>query len=199
MNKQQFVDALRKALYGLPTDDVNKSLQYYSEMIDDRIEDGLSEYDAIAAMASPQEIAKQILMDIPLPKLVRAKAKPRHTLRAWEIVLLVLGSPIWFSLGLAVAAVVLSVYIVLWSVIISLYSVAVSFVACAVGGVISGVMFIFFGKYAAGVFLLGAGILVLGLGILMFIGCNYATKGIVWLSRKIWLFIKSCFVKGDAK
>ena len=48
MNKAQFLCELEKLLYGLPQEDIKQSLDYYSEIIDDRIEDGLSEYDAIS-------------------------------------------------------------------------------------------------------------------------------------------------------
>ncbi len=198
MNKAQFLSELEKLLYGLPQEDIKQSLDYYSEIIDDRIEDGLSEYDAIAAMASPQEIAKQILMDIPLPKLVRAKAKTRHALRAWEIVLLVLGSPIWLSLSLAAVAVVISVYIVLWSIIISLYAVSASLLACGVAGILSFVVFGITGDVIPGVFIAGAGFVCIGFSIFMFMTSNLVTKGLLWVSKKIWISIKSCFIrKGD--
>ncbi len=199
MTKLEFLAQLEKLLCGLPQDDIQKSLEFYSEMIDDRIEDGFSEEEAISQIGNIGDIAKQILMDIPLPKLVKKKITPRRRMGALEIVLLILGSPIWLSLFISMIAVVLSLYISLWSVIISLYSVAASLIACTIGGAVSGVTFIFSGKYAAGVFMIGAGILCLGLGILMFIGCNYAARGVVWLSRKILFFIKSCFIKGEVK
>ncbi len=199
MNKREFLEALQKSLSGLPEEDIQKSLEFYSEMIDDRIEEGISEQEAVAAIGDPTKIAKEILADIPIAKLVKQKIKPKRRISALEIVLLVLGSPIWLSLFITLFAVVLSIYVVLWSVIISLYSVAAAFVACAVGGAVSGIVFISLGKGAVGTFMLGAGILCLGLGILMFIGCNTIVKGIVWLSHKIWLFIKSCFVKGEVK
>lgn len=199
MNKQEFLTKLEIALCGLPIDDINQSLQYYNEMIDDRIEDGLSEQEAVASIGEPDKIAKEILMDIPLPKLVKKKIKPKRRMGALEIVLLVLGSPIWLSLLIAAIAIVLSLYVSLWSVIISLYSVAVSLIACTIGAVVSGVVFTLSSKYAAGVFMIGAGIICLGLGILVFIGCNYVAKGVVWLSRKILVFIKSCFIKGEVK
>ena len=199
MNKREFLEALQKLLGGLPEEDIQKSLEFYSEMIDDRIEEGFSEQEAVAAIGDPTKIAKEILADIPIAKLVKQKIKPKRRMSALEIVLLVLGSPIWLSLFITLFAVVLSIYVVLWSVIISLYSVAAAFVACAVGGAVSGIVFISLGKGAVGTFMLGAGILCLGLGILMFIGCNTIVKGIVWLSSKIWLFIKSCFVKGEVK
>lgn len=199
MNKQQFLAELRKHLFGLPQDDIKQSLDYYAEMIDDRIEDGISEEDAVSDIGDPQEIAKQILMDIPMTKLVKAKAKPSRTLRAWEIVLLAAGSPIWVSLLVAAAAVVISVYIVLWSVIISLYAIAISVAACSIAGIAFFAIYMITGRLAEGAFMLGAGLVCIGLAILMFFAFNRITKGLLWLSKKIWLLIKSCFIKGDAK
>ncbi len=43
MNKQAFLTQLRKGLSGLPQEDIEERLAFYSEMIDDRIEEGLSE------------------------------------------------------------------------------------------------------------------------------------------------------------
>lgn len=196
MNKQQFLAELRKHLFGLPQDDIKQSLDYYAEMIDDRIEDGISEEDAVSDIGDPQEIAKQILMDTPMTKLVKAKAKPSRTLRAWEIVLLAAGSPIWVSLLVAAAAVVISVYIVLGSVIISLYVADFSLAAC---GVALFAIYMITGRLVEGAFMLGAGLVCIGLAILMFFVFNQITKGLLWLSKKIWLLIKSCFIKGDAK
>ena len=41
MNKQAFLSALRKGLTGLPKDDIEHSIEFYSEMLDDRIEEGI--------------------------------------------------------------------------------------------------------------------------------------------------------------
>ena len=43
MHKQEFLDGLRARLRGLPEADIAERLAFYSEMIDDRTEDGLSE------------------------------------------------------------------------------------------------------------------------------------------------------------
>ena len=59
MNKQQFLDALKKELCGLSQDDIQESLDFYSEMIDDHIEEGLSEEEAVASIGHPKEIAKE--------------------------------------------------------------------------------------------------------------------------------------------
>ena len=43
MNKQDFLAQLRKELSGWPKEDAEERLTFYSEMLDDRIEEGLSE------------------------------------------------------------------------------------------------------------------------------------------------------------
>ena len=43
MNKQEFLAELRKGLSGLPQDDIEERLIFYDEMLEDRIEEGLSE------------------------------------------------------------------------------------------------------------------------------------------------------------
>ena len=138
MDKQQFCAALRARLAGLPEADITSSIEYYCEMIDDRIEDGVPETVAVAAVGSVDEIAEQILMDTPMTKLVKARMKPKRALKAWEIVLIAVGSPVWLPILIAIAAVVLSVYITLWAIIVSLYavvlSVAVAAIACLIGG-----------------------------------------------------------------
>ena len=114
MNKQEFLLALRGALAGLSEADIRASLDYYTEIIDDQIEEGITETDAVASLGSVVTVAEQILMDMPLPKLVKARVKPKRRLRAWEIVLIAVGSPVWVPILLAMAVVVLAVSIVLW-------------------------------------------------------------------------------------
>ena len=50
MNKQQFLDELRKRLCGLSQDDIEEKLLFFEEMIDDRMEEGESEVEAVSAV-----------------------------------------------------------------------------------------------------------------------------------------------------
>ena len=193
MNKQAFMANLRARLSGLPKQDVEERLSFYSEMIDDRMEDGLSEEDAVLQTGSVEAIAAQIIADIPLTKIAKDKIKPKRRMKAWEILLLTLGSPIWLSLLIAAFAVILSLYVVLWSLIISIWAVFVSLVACALGGVAAGILFICYGHGLTGIAAIGAGIVCSGLAIFLFFGCHAATKGGILLTKKIALGIKKCF------
>ena len=194
MNKQEFLTQLRKGLSGFPQEDIEERLTFYSEMIDDRIEEGLSEQEAVSAIGTVDAIITQILADTPLTKLVKEKVKPKRTLKAWEIVLLILGSPIWLSLLIAAFVVILAVYVVIWSVVVALWSIEVAFAACSLGGIVSAVIFTFQGNGLTGLAMLSAGIICAGLSIFLFYGCKAATKGIVWLTKKMALGIKTLFV-----
>lgn len=197
MNKQEFIAALRAELRGLPTQDVEDRVDFYIEMIDDRMEDGLSEEEAVFAVGSVEAIASQIIADIPLSKIAKESLRSKHRLKTWEILLLALGSPIWLALAIAAFAVILSLYVSLWSVIVSLWAAFVSLVACAFGGVVAGIYFITTAKALVGIASIGTGIIVAGLSVFMFFGCKAATKGILLLTKRIALGIKKCFVKKE--
>ncbi len=198
MNKQEFIANLQAKLSGLPKQDVEDRLSFYSEMIDDRIEEGLSEKEAILEIGSVDEIASQIVADIPLTKIVREKIKTKRQLKAWEIVLLVLGSPIWLSLLISAFAVVLSLYVTLWSLIASIWAVFASLIACGLSGVVAGFGYAIFGNSLSGIAIIGAGLTSAGLAILLFFGCIASTKGTILLTKKIVLGIKKCFIKKEA-
>lgn len=199
MRKQEFLDELRKGLSGLPRSDMEERLTFYGEMIDDRMEDGLTEDEAVAGIGTVNEVVSQIAAEIPLSKLVKERVRPKRALRVWEIVLLALGSPIWFPLLIAALSVFLAVYVVIWSVVVSLWAVEASLAGCALGGTVSGAVSMFRGGGPAWLALLGAGILCAGASIFLFFGCKETTRGIFLLTKKLVLGVKSLFLgKEDA-
>lgn len=200
MRKNEFIIELRRGLSGLPGEDIEERVSFYTEMIDDRIEEGLDEEEAVAAIGNVEDIISQTVADIPFAKIAKERINPKRKLGAWEIVLLAIGSPIWLSLIVVALAVILSLYVILWSVIVTLWAVFGALCSCSLGGVVAGIIFAVGAHAPTGIALIGAGILLAGLSIFMFFGCNAATKGIVILSPKIILWIKSCFIKkgGDA-
>ena len=123
MTKQEFLEKLEASLDGLPKDDIAERISFYSEMIDDRIEEGLSEEDAVADIGSIDDIVFEMLKETSIAKLVKEKIKPNRKLKTWEIVLLWAGSPVWFPLLIVAAAVVFSLYVSVWAIIISFWAV----------------------------------------------------------------------------
>lgn len=200
MNRQEWMYALRSGLRGIPQEEVEKSIAFYDEMISDRIEDGMTEAEAVAAIGSVEDITAQIVSGIPLKKIVKAKISPQHALRGWEIVLLILGSPVWLPLLLAAASIVLAVYIVLWAVILCLYAVDFSVAACSIAGLASAYVYLSSGKLPAFAGTLGIGLVCAGLTIFLFIGFGQITKGLFSLSKKLLLGLKSLLIrKGDSQ
>lgn len=157
MGKQEFLASLEARLSGLPQDEIGERLAFYGEMIDDRMEEGLPEEDAVSGIGTVDEIVSQIVAEVPFTKIVREKVKPKRARKAWEILLLVLGSPLWIPLCLAVLAVIFAAYVVVWSLIVSLWAIEVSFAACSLAGIFAAVIFLIRGDAAAGIAVLGAG------------------------------------------
>lgn len=198
MTKLEFLSVLREALAGLPQSDVDERISFYTEMIDDRMEEGLSEQEAIAAIGSMDEIVAQIIADTPITKLVKQKIKPKHRLSAWEIVLLALGSPIWLSLLIAAFAVVFSLYVSLWAVVVSFWSVFASLFGSGLGGFAGGTVLLCTGNAPSGLALMAAALVCVGLSIFAFFGCKAATTGTVALTKKMALAVKKMCMRKEA-
>ncbi len=198
MNKAEFASQLSEKLHGLSQSEVEKSIAFYTEMIDDRMEDGMDEEEAVSAMGDISEIAKEIMLAAPLPTLVKAKMKPQHQLKAWEIVLTFLGFPLWFPLAIAFFMVVLSVYITVWSVIISLYAVVLALVCSGFAGIV-GAFMLLPQSIVASLFMLGSSAVALGLGIFSFLGVNRLSVWLVGLTKRFLRAVKSLFIAKDER
>lgn len=200
MNKHEFLRALREALSGLPESDVDERVSFYAEMIDDRMEEGLSEAEAVASVGSVSDIVLQVVDEYPIPELVKVRIRTRKPMSALAIVLLILGSPVWVALLIAAFAVVFSLWISLWAIIVSLWAVFASLIGGAIGGVVGGILFACTGYLPSGLAVLAAALVCAGLSVFTFYGCKSASKGAVLLTKKIVLAIKkACMRKGEAQ
>ena len=195
MDKLDFLSALEARLEGLPDADKDASLDYYAEILDDLMEGGMTETEAVASLGSVESIAEEILLDMPLPKLIKAKMKPKRRLRGWEITLIAVGSPVWFPILLALAVVALAVYIVFWAVVISLYAADLCFAVGAPAGLLAAILLFVKGLPFTALLFLGAGLVLAGLAILWFFLCNLTAKGVLKLGKLALRGIKACFIR----
>ena len=194
MNKQDFLAALEEGLAGLPRDEIDGRLAFYGEMIDDRVEDGLSEEEAVEGIGPVKDVVAQITSEIPLTKLVRERVRGKRALKGWEIALIVIGSPVWAPLLLSLLAVIFTLYIVLWVLVAVLYVVAASFAVSAVGCAAGAAVQFAQGQPAGGFLMIGTGLFLAGLSILLFKLSVVSTKGAARLLKKIITGIKSLFI-----
>lgn len=195
MKKAEFLDILRKELAGLPKDDLQSRISFYEEAIADRMDEGKSEEEAIADLGSIDEIVKQIAEDTSLVKLVKEKTRPRRRLRVFEIILLILGFPLWFPLLMVGLVLLLVGYLLIWVLVLVTYTVEVSLSLAGIGSIIC-----FFGYLTNGemnLTSLGSGLSAIGAAILFVFACIWATKGTLKLSKAIILGIKRSFMKKE--
>ena len=194
MTKAEFLSELKARLGGLAEADIASSIDYYSEMIDERMEDGMSETEAVAAVGSVAQAAEQILSEIPLPHIIQSNVKRRGRLRTWEIVLLVLGSPLWISLLAALFAVVLAVFVSLLAVVIAVFAVGIALAASAVGVAVGSVVFFFTKGILPALMFLGAALMIAGITLLFWPLLRLICRGFAALCRKFILWLKMFFL-----
>ena len=194
MNKEVFLSELRKKLSGLPQSDIDERVSFYAEMIDDRVEDGMTEEAAVEQIGSVDKVVETIMSEYPLSKLVKAKVKPEKKMPVWAIVLLILGFPVWFPLLVSIVSTIGSVYLTLWCIVITLYVVDLAFALVSIGCLISMVAGFVSGEAMFGIAAFGCALVLGALAVLLFIGSNYTVKGVVWLTKKMLLGIKSLFI-----
>ena len=182
MTKQEFLNRLQKGLSGFSRKDVGERLSFYAEMIADRMEDGVSEEEAVRELGDVDAIIAQLSRELP--------AAPKKSHNIGTIVLIVLGSPLWLPLLIAAGSVLISLYVVLWALVLSLWAVFVSAAVCAVGALLMGVLFLL-RRNALLMLAMAAAMLVLaGISILLFFGCKAVTMALLRGTAK---FFKGMF------
>ena len=150
MKKQEFFDALRRALSGLPMDERDNVMQYYEDYFLDA--EGESEEEIIRGLGDPQKIADDILREYrelqPRPGAADAQASPRRRrgISPWLLLVLVLLA---IPIGVPLAGVVL---------------IALPAALLAIGAALIVFSFLLWGAPASAVMTLGGGLTCLSLG-----------------------------------
>ena len=198
MKKEEFLSELEKRLSGLSQEEIAERVSFYREMIDDRIDDGVSEEEVIAQIGPVDMVVEQIMSEIPLSRLVKDKVTPKKGLSIWQIVLLAVTFPVWFPLAIAGAIVALVLYITIWIIVAALYVVNVALVISAVAALIAGIALFAAGEAAKGGLSIGGALVCAGLSVLWFFGCVWISKGLVRLTGRALMKCKQKLIGGEA-
>lgn len=153
--------------------------------------DELLENDYLADLRKEESISKETA-----PKEYKQE-ETHKKLNTLQIVLLIIGSPLWFSLLIAVISIITSMYIVLWAIMISFWAVFVSIVSAALSMILVGIAFAFTNIKLTGLAMIGIGIFCTGLSILLFFACKSVTKAILSLTKESIKWIKNRFLKRE--
>ncbi len=79
MTRDEFLNRLGELLACLPADQVKETQEFYAEAIADRMEDGMTEAEAVAAMGTPGEVAEATLDELPaVPRAIATDQAQEH-------------------------------------------------------------------------------------------------------------------------
>ncbi len=183
MKREEFFINLRESLATVPNKQAQKIIDFYSESIDDKIEDGMSEEEAIASFDPPEKIKEDVVKEIPFTTLVQNKFKASRnnsSNKTLWLILIILGSPLWLSLILALLCIVFSFYVLICSLIIALYAVVYSIGVSGGAIILSGIVgVVSTSGLPVTIALLGVGIAVVGVFVMLFRPCNYLAFAMV--------------------
>ena len=199
MSKDAFIGELRHRMAGLPQEAVDRTVEYYSELIADSMEDGLSEAEAVSRLGSLDEIVASVVKDTPLPQIIQNRVKEKQGVKAWQVVLLILGAPLWLPLLIATLAVAFALFVALWVVVLALWVAVAAIILAGMLAVVGGIVELCRLQVPQGLVLLGGGLVCLGLCALLFLLMKLLTVGTAKLCRWIWTGIKSLFVGKKGK
>lgn len=183
MNQSEYIKELKRCLSPLDRVETNRVVEYYTELIGDKIESGISEEDVLAQLGTPRQLADKILAETQ-----DYESKPQHSKEPEN---LSIGRIVGFTILLPFVLIALAV----------LYIFAVSFIVMAVSMQLGGAVeflasfVVAFTNFSIGIFQMGMSISMAALGI--FVG--FGAWKFMFLCVKITVKIFKAYVKTYVK
>lgn len=113
MTKNEFKKLLNQRIQVLETQERERILNFYEETIDDSIEDGCSEEEAVSKLGDLEMIVNDIFAEnhIVKPQTSIQRESPIKKNRMYVLLFLIITSPLWLALGTAGLTLLLCAYI----------------------------------------------------------------------------------------
>lgn len=181
MNKEEFLQILQKRLSFLNPKEVKVHLDFYEEMINDRIDEGMNEFEAVKDLGSISDIVTLInegygnkveVENTVIQQTQPITQKPKNDNYIIFIIIAICSFPIWFPL-----------IVTIFCLLLALVIISITFIITGVGMLFSTFTIL---SSPIGTILLNIGLsfLLISLGLLLIPACNYSFK-----------FIKDCCIK----
>ena len=197
MNKGEFIEELKKRLEGLPSEEIENAINYYSEYFEDAgIDD---EIDVTISLGTAKQVAEQIILEYSFrnsEELAKVnlskdnkdeyntsyfsneeyddkKEKKSKLSIILVVILAILASPLLLGLGIGAIGTIFGLVIALFAIVISIISGSG---ACILGGIIYAIASMFIVAKAGvptTILCIGLSLIVIGIGIIF-----------LWLSIK---------------
>lgn len=190
MTKKEYLDNLLVNLTENNVPNIDAMVEFYSELIDDRIEDGMTEEEAVAAMDDVDTVVGEAVVEKPITTLVKDKIKKNHDEAkkkghgALWTTLVILGFPVWFPVLFTFFTLIFTLFIVLWAVVVTLYAVNFSLAVTSIAVFIGGFAFLF-GQitFTGGLCMWAAALIIGGLFLIFMTPIIALAKGMVKLIK----------------
>ena len=185
MKKKEFLKKLKKGLAPMGGYERQRVLDYYDEMISDRIETGKTEEEAVAELGSPEYVIEKTLIEAGIdPSQKQAFFKePDGKIKTVWLVVLIAGAPLWFGLACGLFGLAVGLFC-------AVIGIAAGVISACLGMVFGG-----FGMFVYGFYELfqsvGSGLMCISGGLVAFSLGAFLSLGIWVLSKKAFIKIKS--------
>ena len=190
MNKKEFIDKLTEKLSNLKLSEREEAISYYSEMIDDFIENGKSEKEAVKELGGINDIVNKIIENQESISKSENNQKERNIS---HIILLIIASPFIFIFFIIIMCLFISIY----SLIFGVYCTAIALLLANIIVIID--LFVnMFKNLPYAIFEFGFVIFSFGISIMLILAMNMLIKKV----NKFLLFVFKKFtnlVKGGEK
>ncbi len=171
-NGEFFLTQLRARILHLPGLEVDKAISYYRESLEDKLEDGLSDEEAIESFGSIDDIVKSIEEEVSFTSIVRHRVKEKSDKSGVNKILLaiviILTFPIWLPIGLVALIFCILLYTFAWVIPIVIGIIYFSLVLSAGASVISGAVRIFTISIGVGCAYIGFGLVLASICIIFY-------------------------------
>ncbi len=121
MDKNKFLEQLKKRLSFLPEDELERTIAYYSEIISDRTDTGMSEEDAVAAVGNIDEIVESVRADGNYPYTTAPDKEPNGFAKVM----------LWIGI-------IASYFVLVWDIIFAIGTITVA-VTCLIIAFTTGI------------------------------------------------------------
>ncbi|HEY8445085.1 MAG TPA: DUF1700 domain-containing protein [Bacilli bacterium] len=183
MNKVKFLNEIKVNLKDFKKEEIDRIIEYYEEMIDDKIEMGLSEEEAISSLGDVNEITTEIKTNL-LGE--RSKNKSTNSLRNFILILGICTSPVLIPIAIGFSVLFIGILIAIGAVFLSIGITAVSLFFF---GITNSINMLISGE--------NIGIIMILLGLSLIFGAilTYLTYELYNLSKIILNYINKQFIK----
>lgn len=185
MTKQEFLDELKYQLSGLASFDSRHLLKHYEQRIDENIESGMSEEEAVSSLGTVMQVANRAILKCSLKNIKEHRKNHRKHRSVGQWFIFILTSPLWISVQLAIALLVAAVFLLVWLLVAFAFCLTAAMALGSLIGTFISILTFVNASRTVAVGFEGACIIAFGLSVLLFVGSLALAKSAKQLYKKM--------------